>query len=239
VIQVLRAALLSASALGASAAYAAGDASDEADAGNSIVVSAKVDGYAGGDGSTATKTPTPLIDVPQAVTVITREQLDDQAVMHLNEALRYVPGVVLETGEGNRDQVFIRGQASSADFYLDGLRDDAQYYRPLYNVERVEVLKGANALIFGRGAGGGAINRVSKAADPMAMFANLSGSVDTFGAWTLAADLNQPLSDGVAGRVNATYEEFASNRNFYDGRFIGISPTISARLGADTRLTAT
>jgi catecholate siderophore receptor len=240
VIRVFRTALLSATAVSASAAYAADDAASDTDyLGGNIVVTAKVEGYVSEDGSTATKTPTPLIDVPQAVTVITRDQLDDQAVAHLNDALRYVPGVVLETGEGNRDQVFIRGQASSADFYLDGLRDDAQYYRPLYNVERVEVLKGANALIFGRGAGGGAINRVSKSADPMAMFANVSGSVDNFGAWTLAADLNQPLSDSVAGRINATYEEFASNRNFYDGRFIGIAPTLSARLGGSTRLTAT
>ena len=82
----------------------------------------------------------------------------------LNEALRYVPGISMETGEGHRDEVFIRGQESTADFYIDGLRDDAQYYRSLYNIERVEVLKGANALIFGRGAGGGAINRVAKRA---------------------------------------------------------------------------
>jgi catecholate siderophore receptor len=232
--------LLATSALSASAAYAT-DAS-EADTdylGANIVVTAKAEGYSSDDGSTATKTPTPLIDVPQAVTVITRDQLDDQAVAHLNDALRFVPGVSLETGEGNRDQVFIRGQASSADFYLDGLRDDAQYYRPLYNIERIEVLKGANALIFGRGAGGGAINRVSKSADSMAMFANVSGSVDTFGAWTIAGDVNQPLADGIAARLNATYERFASNRNFYHGRFIGVSPTVSARLGANTRLTAT
>ena len=84
-------------------------------------------GYVSPDGSTGTKTPTPLIDVPQTIAVITEDQLDDQAVTHLQDALRYVPGVTLDTGEGHRDQVFIRGQASTADFYLDGLRDDAQY----------------------------------------------------------------------------------------------------------------
>ena len=75
---------------------------------------------------------TPIIDVPQAVTVITADQLEDQGVTTLNDALRFVPGVSLETGEGHRDEVFIRGQETTADFYIDGLRDDAQYYRPLY-----------------------------------------------------------------------------------------------------------
>ncbi|MEX0342224.1 MAG: TonB-dependent receptor plug domain-containing protein, partial [Erythrobacter sp.] len=114
---------------------------------NGIVVTGDRDtGYETDDGSTATKTPTPLIDVPQGVSFITEDQLEDQAIHQLNEALRYVPGISMETGEGHRDEVFIRGQETTADFYIDGLRDDAQYYRSLYNVERVEVLKGANAL---------------------------------------------------------------------------------------------
>jgi catecholate siderophore receptor len=165
--------------------------------------------------------------------------MDDQNITRLVEALRYVPGVSLESGEGNRDQVFIRGQGSSADFYLDGLRDDAPYYRPLYNVERIEVLKGANALIFGRGAGGGAINRVSKKADLMSGFVQAYASADSFGGFTLAADVNQPLASEFAGRLNATYEEFANHRDFYEGRFFGISPTLTASLGTGTRLTTT
>ncbi|WP_120716470.1 TonB-dependent receptor [Tsuneonella amylolytica] len=203
-----------------------------------IVVTGLRDGYSSADGSTATKTPTPLIDVPQTVSIITEDQFDDQAITHLQDALRYVPGVTLDTGEGHRDQVFIRGQATTADFYLDGLRDDAQYQRPLYNVARIEVLKGSNALIFGRGGGGGVINRVSKTADPVAAFAGFDADVDTFGAFALAADLNQPLAAGVAGRLNATYEEFDNARDFFEGRFIGISPTVRADLGERTRVTA-
>lgn len=203
-----------------------------------IVVTGARLGYGTEDGSTATKTPTPLIDVPQGISFITEDQLEDQSIRQLNEALRYVPGVSLETGEGHRDEVFIRGQETTADFYLDGLRDDAQYYRPLYNIERVEVLKGANALIFGRGAGGGAINRVSKTAQIGDAFVGGQASVDTFGAFALLADVNQPLSDGFAARLNGTYEEFASHRDFYEGRFIGISPTATAVLGPATRLTA-
>lgn len=190
------------------------------------------------DGSSATKTPTPLIDVPQGVSYITEDQLEDQSIRQLNEALRYVPGISMETGEGHRDEVFIRGQESTADFYIDGLRDDAQYYRSLYNIERVEVLKGANALIFGRGAGGGAINRVAKRAELNGQAVAGEASIDSFGAFALLADVNQPLSGSAALRLNATYEEFDSHRDFYEGRFFGISPTLTAELGPQTTLVA-
>lgn len=201
-----------------------------------IVVTGQRDGYGSADGSTATKTPTPLIDVPQSATFITEDQLEDQSIRQLGEALRFVPGISLESGEGHRDEIFIRGQETTADFYLDGLRDDAQYYRSLYNVSRVEVLKGANALIFGRGGGGGVVNRVSKIAQPGEAFGEFDASVDTFGAFALLADVNQPLTDTVGLRLNATYEEFDSNRDFYEGRFIGISPTLGVEMGPNTRL---
>ncbi|TMM47350.1 TonB-dependent receptor [Qipengyuania marisflavi] len=203
-----------------------------------IIVTGERDGYGMDDGSTATKTPTPLIDVPQAVSFITEDQLEDQSIRQLGEALRYVPGISMETGEGHRDEVFIRGQESTADFFIDGLRDDAQYYRSLYNIERVEVLKGANALIFGRGAGGGAINRVAKRAKLGRSIIGGEASVDSFGAFALLADLNQPLGNTVALRLNTTYEEFANHRDVYEGRFIGVSPTLTAELGPETQLIA-
>ncbi len=202
-----------------------------------VVKGERSEEYGTDDGSTGTKTPTPLIDVPQAVSFITEDQLEDQSVRQLNDALRYVPGISMESGEGHRDEVFIRGQESTADFYIDGLRDDAQYYRSLYNIERVEVLKGANALIFGRGAGGGAVNRVAKRAEFQSAISG-AASVDSFGAFALLADVNQPVSDTLALRLNATYEEFDNDRDFYDGRFIGISPTLTAALGPDTNFFA-
>jgi catecholate siderophore receptor len=203
-----------------------------------IIVTGQRDGYASDDGSTGTKTPTPLIDVPQTIGVITEDQLDDQAITQLSDALRYVPGVTQDTGEGHRDAVYIRGQSSTADFYLDGLRDDAQYYRSLYNVSRIEVLKGANALIFGRGGGGGVINRVSKTAEPARASLGLDASVDSFGAFALAADVNRPLAPGIAARLNATYEEFGNARDFVEGRFFGVSPTVSAEVGDRTQISA-
>ncbi len=78
---------------------------------------------------------------------------------------RYVPGVAVHQGEGNRDELVIRGVDSSANFFVNGFRDDVQYFRDFYNAQSIEVLKGPSALTFGRGAGGGIVNRTLKEAD--------------------------------------------------------------------------
>ncbi len=202
---------------------------------HAIVVIGQPDSYRA-DTASGLKTPTPLIDVPQTVTVLTREQLDDQGVSQLGDALRYVPGVVLGQGEGNRDQIVLRGQNTTADFYLDGLRDDTQYYRSLYNIDRVEVLKGANALLFGRGGGGGVINRVRKTPSLAGSSLGANAALGTFGDFALAAGLNQPLSQTVGARLNGTYEEFDNHRQDFRGRFIGVNPTLAFAPGADTRI---
>jgi catecholate siderophore receptor len=111
--------------------------------------------------STATRTPTPLRDVPQAVTVVSRELIADQGMQSMADVARYVPGVTMGQGEGNRDQVTIRGNNSTSTFFVNGVRDDVQYFRDLYYVVRVEALKGRKGLIFGRVSGGGVINRVT------------------------------------------------------------------------------
>lgn len=232
--------LLAGTMLAPTAAFAdeavpADAAFDAGATGTVIVVTGTADGYRPVDAN-AVKTPTPLVDVPQTITVLTRDQLDDQAVTQLGDALRYVPGVVLGQGEGHRDQITLRGQNTTADFYLDGLRDDTQYYRSLYNIERVEVLKGANALLFGRGGGGGVINRVSKTPDLDRVKGQLNANIDSFGAFALAADINQPLAETVGARLNATYEEFANHRQDFDGRFIGVNPTVAFQPGDATRI---
>ena len=107
---------------------------------------------------TATRTYTPLINVPQAITVVTRAMIVDQSMQGLADVVRYVPGVGMAQGEGNRDAAVFRGNSSTSDFFVDGIRDDVQYVRDLYNVERVEALKGPNAMIFGRGGAGGVLN---------------------------------------------------------------------------------
>ncbi|MBZ5673968.1 MAG: TonB-dependent siderophore receptor [Acidobacteriia bacterium] len=186
--------------------------------------------------ATATKTPTPLLDVPQSVTVVTQELIRDQMMLSVGDVVRYVPGVTAIQGENNRDQVVIRGQSTSADFFLDGVRDDVQYYRDLYNLDRVEVLKGPNAMIFGRGGGGGVINRVTKEAEfmPLREITLTGGMYDDK---RFAIDLNQPLNDKVAVRLNGMYDNSGSFRNYVGLTRYGINPTLTLKPAKNTRIT--
>lgn len=176
--------------------------------------------------NSATKTPTRLIDTPQAVSVLGRAVIEQQGQPSVGELLRHVPGVAVAQGEGHRDQIVIRGNASTADFFVGGLRDDVQYYRGSYNLERLEVLKGPNAMMFGRGGGGGVVNRVEKRPFDRRQLV-LAGTVDGYGAWTVAADANLPISDTTAARVNAEVADFASHRDSYAGKRRAINPTFA------------
>ncbi|WP_395636976.1 TonB-dependent receptor [Sphingorhabdus sp.] len=201
-----------------------------------IIVTGVSDGYLASNSVTATKTDTPLINIPQTINVVTREQLDDQAHHSLADILRYVPGTTVGQGEGNRDQITLRGQNTTADFFLDGVRDDVQYYRGLYNVERVEILKGPYALIFGRGGGGGIINRVQKAPLSDDFIYAGQASVNSFGAYDVSADLNAPLSASTAVRMNAVYESLNSHRDFVGGERYAWNPYVAFRLNDDWKL---
>ena len=192
-------------------------------------------GYRANRSRSATKTDTPLIDTPQAVTVITREQIQDQGFQGVTEALRYVPGVFLHQGAGNRDEIVMRGQASSADFYVNGIRDDAQYYRDLYNVERVEVLKGPNAMIFGRGGGGGVVNRVLKDANGIPI-REVMVQGGQFNNKRITLDVGDRISDSAFFRLSGMFEDSESFRNYVDLRRWGINPTATLLLGPDTTL---
>ncbi len=224
----IEAALLAGSAL---LAFSGSAFAKEANAGPEIVVTGAHEGYLALDSVTALKTDTPLLDVPQTVQVVTRERLDDQALHSLADVLRYVPGTTVGQGEGNRDQITMRGQNTTADFFLDGVRDDVQYYRGLYNIERVEILKGPYALIFGRGGGGGIVNRVLKAPTAERFHAAANSGVSTFGAWDIAADVNAPVGGNAAFRINAAYERIDNHRDFIDGERYAVNPHIAADFG--------
>lgn len=210
------------------------DAGDNDDS-RTIIVTGASDGYVASNSITATKTDTPLIDIPQTINVVTREQLDDQAHHSLADVLRYIPGTTVGQGEGNRDQITLRGQNSTADFFLDGVRDDVQYYRGLYNIERVEILKGPYALIFGRGGGGGIINRVQKSPQDEIFYAG-QASINSFGAYDFSADLNAPLSDSAAVRLNAGYENLDSHRDHVGGERFAWNPYVAFKLGENWKV---
>jgi catecholate siderophore receptor len=187
--------------------------------------------------TTATKTNTPLRDTPQSVTVVTKNVIADQRMQSMADVTRYTPGVTMGQGEGNRDQPTIRGNSTTAGFFVNGMRDDVQYFRDLYNVERVEALKGANALIFGRGVGGGVLNRVTKAAG-WTPTRELSLQGGSYGNRRGALDVGQGVSDAIALRLNAVYENSDLYRNDVNIERYGINPTATIQLGAQTRVLA-
>jgi catecholate siderophore receptor len=205
----------------------------EGDIDEEIIVTGR---YLYSDQVNALKSPTPIIDVPQSLSIITADQIIRQGIDSIGDITLYTPGINSSQGEGHRDAVVFRGVRSTADFYLDGVRDDVQYYRSLYNLEQVEVLRGPNALLFGRGGTGGLINRVTKKGVIGEDFIGYTGSVDTFGAYTLQADANFTVSDNAAFRINGYYESLNNHRDFFDGDRYGINPTARIELSEATTL---
>jgi len=184
----------------------------------------------------ALKTPTPIIDVPQSLSITTAEQIIAQGFDSISDIVLYTPGVTQSQGEGHRDAVVFRGVRSTADFFIDGVRDDVQYYRSLYNLEQVEILRGPNALFFGRGGTGGILNRVTKKGVIGENFVGYKGSVDTFGGFDIAADVNYTVNDQVAFRLNAYHESLNNHRDFFDGDRFGINPTARVEITPNTVL---
>ncbi|WP_291167488.1 TonB-dependent siderophore receptor [Hyphomicrobium sp.] len=186
-------------------------------------------GYRATKSSSSTKTDTPLRNVPQSISVVTDKQIRDQASQSIGDVVKYVPGIEVHPGEGNRDQVSIRGQvASSADFFVNGVRDDAQIFRDLYNTERLEILKGPAALAFGRGGAGGVINRVTKQAD----WDTHNEATVEFGSFDhkrVVTDFDRAITPGFAARITSMYEDSGSYRDYVDLERWGVNPTFAFR----------
>ncbi|HEX7858068.1 MAG TPA: TonB-dependent siderophore receptor [Sphingobium sp.] len=182
------------------------------------------------------RTDTPLIDVPQSVNVITVKQIEDQAANNIGEAIRYIPGVFSAQGEGNRETLLFRGNSTTGDFFVDGVRDDVQTYRDLYNIEQLQVFRGPNAMIFGRGGIGGVINRVTKVADwrPHRAFSIEGGS---FSHKRASFDLGAAITDAVAVRMTGVQQDSESYRYGVLYKRWGLNPTVSFRAGEDTTFT--
>ena len=201
------------------------------------VIGSRNRGYSAIRTTTATKTDIPLRDAPQSISVVTRDVIADQSMQNMTDVMRLIPGVTMGQGEGHRDAPTMRGNSSTADFFVDGIRDDAQYFRDLYNVERVEALKGANALMFGRGGGGGVVNRVIKEPQWAAerVLTLQGGSYEQRRA---TLDLTQPLNENVSLRFNGVHENSAGFRNEAELMRTGLNPTIAMAIGANTTVRA-
>ncbi|MGA9581316.1 MAG: TonB-dependent siderophore receptor [Allosphingosinicella sp.] len=201
---------------------------------STIVVTGQRPEYGARTTCTATKTCTDIEDVPQSISVVSESQIEDQALRSIADVLTYVPGATPGTGEGNRDQITLRGNNTTADFFVNGVRDDVQYFRDLYNSERIEVLRGPNAMIFGRGGGGGVVNRVTKRSG-FRPYREFAAQGDSEGGFRLTGDLDQPLGDSAGLRLNGIYENGESFRRHVELERYGLNPVLGAELG-DTRI---
>lgn len=215
----------------------ADDAGDGADSDKKpIIVNGQREaesGYKVSNSRSATRTDTPLINTPQSVNVVTVKQIEDQASNNIGEAIRYVPGVFSAQGEGNRETLAFRGNSTTGDFFVDGTRDDVQTYRDLYNIERLEIFRGPNAMIFGRGGIGGLVNRVTKVADWEGSRAfRIEGGSDNF--VRAQVDLGAPVNGFLAARITGVYQDSDSYRDGVSYNRWGFNPTVSLRLGPDT-----
>ena len=192
--------------------------------------------YLYSDQVNALKTPTPILDVPQSLSIISADQITEQGFTSIGDIVNYTPGVSTSQGEGHRDSVVFRGVRSTADFFIDGMRDDVQYYRPLYNLEQVEIIRGPNALLFGRGGTGGILNRVTRKGMLNEQFTNYKASVNSFGSHVAEIDVNLTTGSNSAFRINAFYEGLDNHRDFFEGDNFGINPTFKVELSPATTL---
>ncbi len=194
-------------------------------------------GYQGGT-TRVGKTEQLAKDVPQAVSIVSQQLIEETNANTLKEALRHVSGLTFNAGEGGRvgDNMMLRGFYSFGDLYLDGIRDVAQYNRETFNLEQVDVLRGSAAMLFGRGQAGGVINQASK----RPFLENrteltLTGGTESYQRGT--ADLNHVLGQHVAARINVMKTDAGSTRDHVESEREGVAPSITFGLGTDHRLT--
>jgi catecholate siderophore receptor len=185
------------------------------------------------------KLPTGLQDAPQSINIVDQQLLKDQNDTRLQDALRNVPGITFNSGEGaaRGDTVNLRGFSAFNDFFLDGIRDSAVYTRDSFDLDHVEVLKGPSAVLFGRGSTGGVINQVTKAPTLEPLYAG-TVSVGTNALLRGTADVDQPLGPDSAIRLNAMAErsDVADRDQAYNERW-GFAPSYAIGIGTPTTLT--
>lgn len=183
----------------------------------------------------------PLRDTAMSITVLPKELIADQGVLTLRQILSNVPGITFGAGEGGSgfgDKINIRGFTADNDISIDGIRDSAQTTRSdPFNLEQIEVFKGASSVISGAGAVGGSINLVSKTPEGT-QFKRLSAGVGTEDYGRVTADVNQPLGDGVAFRINGMlHQNKVAERDVTSAKRWGIAPSVKFGIGTPTQLT--
>ncbi|SIT37992.1 TonB-dependent siderophore receptor [Paraburkholderia piptadeniae] len=212
---------------------------------NATLPAVKVTGQADNSGdfqpetsSVGAKVPTALRDIPQAVTVVPKAVLQSQAVSSFSDALRNVPGITIGAAEGGQigNNINLRGFSARTDIYLDGFRDRGQYYRDTFNLESIDVLYGPSSLYFGRGSTGGVINQVSKEPE-LKKRADVSVQAGTHDRYRTTVDLNTPITDTSAFRINAFGQSLGSSRDVMKNKDYGVAPEVKFGIGTPTEIT--
>ncbi|HEX8129119.1 MAG TPA: TonB-dependent siderophore receptor [Pyrinomonadaceae bacterium] len=182
----------------------------------------------------------PLRDIPQTITVIPREVIEEQGATTLRDVLQNVPGLTMTAGEGGApagDNLTLRGFSARNDIFVDGVRDIGPQTRDPFNLEQVEVVKGPASAYTGRGSTGGTINLVSKSPALSRFFGGtFNGGTDRMKRGT--ADFNLPLTNRIAFRLNLmAHDSKVAGREAVANERWGIAPSLTFGLGTQTRLT--
>ena len=204
-------------------------------------VDVQAEGFKADEAAAATRVPLRLLDTPQQVDVLTGELLRARAAESLKQAVESVPAAGLQLGEGRRDNFFLRGFNAVSDMYLDGIRDTAQYYRDLSNTERIEVVEGPAAVLYGRGSSGGLIDRVSKKPAMEGTLGELSYTAGSYGEQRGTADVDTlvPGTGRTVGfRLTGAAEHEGSQRQFYWMDRYTFAPTLAWHPSEATAVTA-
>ncbi len=182
--------------------------------------------------------PQLLRDIPQSVTVIPRAVMDSQGATSLADVLRNVPGITIGAAEGGSigNNINLRGFSARTDLYLDGARDRGQYYRDIFSLDAVEVLKGPSSMLFGRGSTGGVINQVSKT-PLLKSFNEVTFTTGTNKSARTTGDFNQQLSDTSAWRIGVMAQDVPSTRDVMVNKDTGLAPSLSLGIGTPTEMT--
>ena len=199
-----------------------------------------VDGYRATRSSSATKTDTAIRDIPQSISVIPVSVLNDLGSISVERALDFAGGVSKQNNFGGLTlyEYSVRGFTTS-EFYKDGFSANRGYPSTpdVASIERIEVLKGPAASLYGRGDPGGTVNIVTKKPQPEA-FATLQASAGSWDRYRTALDINTPLDEdgNVLSRVNLAVEDGQSFRDHVDRERVLVAPSFSWQLNPDTTL---
>jgi catecholate siderophore receptor len=202
----------------------------------SVTVTAS-DGYATTMETTASRVPIRVLDLPQSTYTVTHQLLEDRGVSSLKDALAGVPGVQPTLGEGRRDSFNIRGFTAGTDQYIDGVRDDAPYFRDLSNTEQLDVVEGPAGVLYGRGSSGGLVNRITKKPTMEGVEGTIAVTGGSYGERRIEADASDSwLQNTLGGRLTGAGESTGSQRHYYYMNRYAFAPTLRWRPSEKTEM---